>query len=97
MAFRERYSFVLTQKRDIGISPVNKNYTILHNGRWKKLYARTCDAVILCGLTNDSVDYFVIPSSKIPVSLTTLNISCNYQSDWIRWADKWDVIKELAK
>lgn len=75
----------------------SKNSIRLPNGRRKKLFMKTCDVVILCGISNKSVMFFVIPPLEIPFFLNTITVSNKGSGKWGLWKDRWDLILDAVK
>ncbi|MED1953959.1 hypothetical protein [Brevibacillus centrosporus] len=92
----ERFTFCLSDKPELDNKESPFRIT-LPNGRSRKLYRKTCDYLILLGMSEEFGDqYFVIPSDAIPDHIGSLTMQANpkkqrhlniYRNAWdsMRW------------
>lgn len=89
-----RFLFTLSEKEEN--NNIATSYRLkFSNGRTRKIYRKTCDFLILCGLSKAGNQFFIIPSSDIPDSQVTIGIPVldNSQSKYYKYKNNWDLLR----
>lgn len=87
-----RFYYVLAEKPEAGHVISDKRIR-LSNGRTRKLYSKTCDFILLVGLSKDkSPSFWVIPSKDIPDDLQTLSVSISKRGKYAKYFNRFDLL-----
>ncbi|XKH51333.1 hypothetical protein LG275_03810 [Chryseomicrobium palamuruense] len=89
-----KFLFGSSSKREL----IESEYRIqLPNGRFKKIYRKTCDFFVFCGIENSDVYYWIMPSGALPDTMQTLSLRIPpSQSKYECYADAWNLLKRNA-
>ncbi|WP_405103134.1 hypothetical protein [Oceanobacillus sp. FSL H7-0719] len=87
-----RYRFSLSEQEQNGMA-ISETRIKLNNGRTKKLFNKTCDFIVFVGIDKrGNSNFWVIPSSDIPLKLQTLTISPT--GKYSKYSNRWDYFRE---
>lgn len=89
---RGRFCYVLSEKPEIGHVVSDKRIR-LPSGRTRKLYSKTCDFLLLVGLSKDKApSFWIIPSKDIPDDLQTLSVSISKRGKYAKYFNRFDLL-----
>lgn len=86
-----KFLFGSSAKRELIES---ENRIQLSNGRFKKIYRKTCDFFVFCGIENTDVYYWIMPSDELPDTMQTLSLTIPpSQSKYEPYSDAWYLLE----
>lgn len=87
-------TFVFTLTDPIRNEMIESDIRIkLPNGRFKKLYHKTCDYIIFCGVHEGEKDHWIIPTKDLPDTLQSLTVSKRYgDSKYNKYRENWKLL-----
>lgn len=91
----DKFTFTLSEKPQC--PNVESRFRIrLRCGRTRKLFRKTCDFLVLVGISRDyGNQFFIIPSEDIPDEQTTISLPADPSANtkYAKYRNRWDLLK----
>lgn len=87
------FRFSLSNKKEANCIP-SEHRVLSPTGRTVKIYRKTCDFIILVGLTPEKIHYYIVPSSVIEDGKTTIGFSPAAKHKFKKFENQWKLIRK---